>query len=269
MHTLKKFIVLKLRKYSTIINFVKRSKNNNIKGRLEVLKDRKYYKYYHVMKDPVTGKAKRTYIKKEKIELAKSLAQQAFNQKLLRKVIPNFKLYKFLYDAFEEDEVETLFKEMDEGRKVLVQLPYQVWEQKLEEWRGKEYPKKGFRKDDLVIFTKNNERVRSKIEKILADGFSDRGLYYKYECPLRLKNGLILHPDFTFLSPYTHKEVYWEHLGKIDDPEYALKALLKLRSYAENGIELGEQLLLTFESSTQTINQNYVNHLIYKYLINK
>ena len=39
-------------------------------------------------------------------------------------------------------------------------------------------------KDSTGIMTNNNEFVRSKSEKILADLFSSQGIVYIYECPL-------------------------------------------------------------------------------------
>ena len=60
---------------------------------------------------------------------------------------------------------------------------------------------------------------------------------------------------------------YHEHFGKMDDPQYARKALEKIRLYENNGIFIGEQLILTFESSEQPLDNREFELLIEKYLI--
>ena len=50
----------------------------------------------------------------------------------------------------------------------------------------------------------------------------------------------IVYPDFTFLSPKTGEEIYWEHDGRMDDPEYARKAIKKIETYEKNGIFQGK-----------------------------
>lgn len=73
-----------------------------------------------------------------------------------------------------------------------------------------------------------------------------KGIPYKYEKPLYLKGYGIVYPDFTFLSKRTRKEIYWEHEGRMDDSEYAKTAIKKIKTYEDNGIYLGENLILTF-----------------------
>ena len=53
----------------------------------------------------------------------------------------------------------------------------------------------------------------------------------------------------------------------MDDPQYARKALEKIRLYEDNGIFIGEQLILTFESSEQPLDKREIELLIEKYLI--
>ena len=44
------------------------------------------------------------------------------------------------------------------------------------------------------------------------------------------------------------KELYWEHMGMMDNGEYAEKAVRKISAYYQNGIYPGEALILTFEN---------------------
>ena len=112
--------------------------------------------------------------------------------------------------------------------------------------------------------------MRSKSEKIIADKYYERGIPYKYEKPLLLRKQaktITIRPDFTTLNKRTRIQRYHEHFGKMDDPQYARKALEKIRLYESNGIFIGEQLIITFESSEQPLDKREFELLIEKYLI--
>lgn len=124
---------------------------------------------------------------------------------------------------------------------------------------------KGFAEGAPVIMTNSGIRVRSKSEKILADYFDSLGIKYKYECPLYLKGYGTVYPDFTFLSRMG-KEIYWEHEGMMDNPDYAKAAVQKIETYEKNGIFPGENLILTFETTASIINTELVKELTIRYL---
>ncbi|MBO5165711.1 MAG: hypothetical protein J6B90_03800, partial [Lachnospiraceae bacterium] len=86
------------------------------------------------------------------------------------------------------------------------------------------------------------------------------------ECPLRLKGYGKFYPDFTVLNVKKRKEIYWEHLGMMDDVDYVDNALQKIRIYEENGIYTGENLIITYETKKNPINQKIVNRMISRYL---
>ncbi|WP_200277183.1 hypothetical protein, partial [Rhodovulum adriaticum] len=111
------------------------------------------------------------------------------------------------------------------------------------------------------------ERVRSKSEKILADIFYSKGIDYKYECPVNLSNSVRIYPDFTFLHPTSKKEIYWEHHGMMDDPAYSEETIRKIRTYEKNGIFVGKNLIITFETRSQTLDGEWVEKLIKEHLL--
>ena len=92
------------------------------------------------------------------------------------------------------------------------------------------------------------------------------GIEYKYECPLKLKNFGVVYPDFTFLRKRDCKEIYWEHDGRMDDPEYAEKAVRKINSYIANGIFPGDKLIISYETSGVVLNDRVIKMLIKKYI---
>ena len=118
-----------------------------------------------------------------------------------------------------------------------------------------------------MIITDRGERVRSKSEKIMADYFYRNGIFYKYERPLYLRGVGILYPDFTFLSPKTGGEIYWEHNGRMDDPVYARKAVNKILTYERNQIYAGEKLILTYETEQTVLSTRTIECMVEKYLV--
>jgi len=110
------------------------------------------------------------------------------------------------------------------------------------------------------------EQVRSKSEVIIADALNRMKIPYRYEYPLYLQKTGTIYPDFTVLNVKLRKEMYWEHLGMLDDSMYAENVVQKLTSYEQNEIFPGEKLILTFETKQQPLNQKLIMQLILRYL---
>ena len=91
--------------------------------------------------------------------------------------------------------------------------------------------------------TLNGEMVRSKSEVLLANLFYLYQVSYAYEKPLNL-DGYTIHPDFTITLP-TGKQIYWEHLGMLDNPQYAQNWAKKNSTYRQHGISEGHGLIIT------------------------
>ena len=154
-----------------------------------------------------------------------------------------------------------------EERKNLVLSDYVSDERYAEEWQAKQYQPKGFRPETPEMYTVKGERVRSKSEKIIADTLERNKIPYRYEYPIELTGGFLIHPDFCVLNKRTRNEYFWEHLGKMDDPEYSSKNIRRLQQMAENGILPGRNLLITAETSTNVLNARTMNIIIREYLL--
>ncbi len=230
-------------------------------GGLRISVDRGKTRYYHCFDDRYGS-----YIPKNNLELAYRLAQKSYNEAVLKKAENRLELIaKCLYDYF-DDEIETLYTSLHSERQKLVVPVEPTLEQLEKQWLDESYKAKEFHEGTPVILTEKGERVRSKSEKILADHFYRNNIPYKYEKPLNLAGYGIIYPDFTFFSKRTREELYWEHEGMMDTPEYANAAVKKINSYQMNGICLGERLILTFETEQDVLNMRIVNELIDKHL---
>lgn len=177
------------------------------------------------------------------------------------------------YHCVEDNEgtyiskIDSELPKLHTQRQLLVTPIEPIWEKEFARWYDSEYHGKEFYEGTAEIVTEKGERVRSKSEKILADYFYRNNILYQYEKPLYLKGYGTIYPDFTFLSKKTRKEIYWEHEGMMDKPEYAKSAVKKIESYQRNGIHLGERLILTFETELTVLNSQIVEELVEKYLV--
>jgi hypothetical protein len=88
------------------------------------------------------------------------------------------------------------------------------------------------------------DMVRSKSEVIIANLLHERGIEFRYEKPLYAQDGTMYLPDFTLV--WNGEEVYWEHLGRLDLPEYLKKWEVKKAWYNKY---FPQRLLITREGS--------------------
>lgn len=117
--------------------------------------------------------------------------------------------------------------------------------------------------------TPRGERVRSKSEWMIASMLDASGVPYRYEETVGLHElyGGAFHPDFTVLNKRTRKEYYWEHFGRMDDPEYVEESFMpKIIEYYTFGFIPGEKLLMTFESKNHPFDTVQVKRIIETYL---
>lgn len=236
---------------------------NAPEGRLRLSKSQNYLQYYHCTEK----KKKGTYITKNNQELTSKLAQKSYDEKVLCLAEKRYSQITKLARDYEEDELEKIYVQEHIERQKLIKPVEATWEQKLDEWKRKEYKGKEFQEGTPIILTEKGERVRSKSEKIMADYFFRHGIEYKYECPLYLNGVGTVYPDFTFLSRKTGEEIYWEHNGKVDEANYARNMVRKIQVYENNNIFQGERLILTYETEQTILNTGKIEQLVKRYLM--
>lgn len=231
-------------------------------GYLRISKDKSKVRYYHCVNDRY-GR----YISKGDEQLPKQLAQKTYYMEVTKRAEKRLNQIKKITKDYSDNEMENVFTSLHKERQALVTPIEPTWNQIVTRWYEEEYQGKEFQEGTAVILTEKGERVRSKSEKILADFFYKRNILYKYERPLYLKGYGTVYPDFTFLSKKLGQEIYWEHEGMMDKPEYARAAVRKIGSYQKNGIYPGERLILTFETEQSVLNSNNIEELVKKYLL--
>lgn len=220
--------------------------------------------YYHKTE---RQQKKGKYISSEERKIAAALAQKDYDLHFLKRVEEQKKRICRAIDILPEDDVMEVYSELSEARKKLVTPHILTDEEYVEQWMSVQYVGKAFAPDTPEIITERGERVRSKTEKMLADKFFAMGIPYRYECPLHMKGYGNVYPDFTLLNIHKREEVYWEHFGMMDNPEYAHKAIQKLESYNANGIYIGKNLLVTFETLRNPLNTRTVEKLLKEFIL--
>ena len=220
-------------------------------GELRVIRHHTNYQYYHSLP------GQRNYISKKNPKLAIKLAQKEYDQTVLAKALTFQKQVDALWHTLEVD-FDDIINQFPEEKKELIKPYFTSDDEFIKEWESMSYDGKPIDESTPELFSNNGEQVRSKSEKIIADKLAEMGIPYRYEAPLFLGTMGIVYPDFTLLKVCTREEIYWEHLGMMDDPNYVHKALNKINTYIRNGYIPGKNLLLTFESKAIPLNMRNV-----------
>ena len=237
-----------------IIENAKKRLKNAPSGHLRISKSRGRVEYY--FKDEqcsASGKNGR-YMKANERKLAKCIAQRDYDIQLLKKATERVKAIEKFLEKYEKTGLKEMYQKMNPHRRELIDAVVISDEEYVKQWQAVDYERKPIINDTQVIITERGERVRSKSEKIIADKLNMLGVSYRYECPILLDGNIKVYPDFTILRIPEREEVYLEHFGMMDDMDYLKKVMHKLKTYESNGIYLGINLFITFETSIRPIN---------------
>ena len=267
---IRKMLLKKEQELVKLIEMAEKYSESSVPGTLQISMIKGKARYYHSYLDPKGNKhLKYLSAGKEGAKIVE-LAQHSYNAAFLKKAAEQLKAVRRALNTIDEDALTNVFAFLHSERKKLVTPLVPDENMYVRQWEQDEYQPGFFSDQAPLIHSNRGERVRSKSEKIIADKYYERGIPYKYEKPLLLRKQaktITIRPDFTTLNKRTRIQRYHEHFGKMDDPQYARKALEKIRLYEENGLFVGEQLILTFESSEQPLDKKELELLIEKYLI--
>lgn len=258
---------LELRKaeLEKIISDATKILNVSPEGCLEVVHKDNHFRYYiKATTKQSSDVPKRKYV--GNIELAKALANRDYAKQILKVATLELSQINSLLKVHANSTADDCFNQLHPGRKCLVSPLLFDDDEYANLWLASRssiqntYPKK------TPILTENNEVVRSKSEKIIADKLKLMGIPYKYEEAITLE-GNIRFPDFTVLNKNSRKVYYWEHVGMIDKPGYFKDVITKSEIYLRNNIILGKNLIITYETSEQPLSVQNIETLIREYFL--
>lgn len=232
-------------------------------GSLRICKHGKKTQYYH-RNNPKDFNG--VYIRENDIKFAQKLAQKDYDKKVLCAVEKELSAINKYLSSYPEKSVEQIYESLHGERQKIITPVVETDSEYIRKWEEKTYQGKDFYEGTPKLYTLKGERVRSKSEMIIADMLNKEGIPYRYEYPIYLRGIGKVHPDFTVLNIKKREEMFWEHLGMMDDPAYVEATLKKIASYEQNGIFPGEHLILTYETRMIPINQKLVKIMIEHYL---
>lgn len=206
-----------------------------------------------------------TYIPAARKDLVRRLAQKDYDAKIVRTIEKEESaITKYLArdPAF---HMEDLYRQLSPERQELVVPVIESDEAFIKNWREVSFSHREIPIDGYSFITDQGEQVRSKSEVIIANALARENVPYRYEYPVYLEGMGTVHPDFTILNVRQRREILWEHLGMMDDPEYAENAVRKLSVYENNEYYPGENLILTWETRTQPLDIRIVKTMIERY----
>lgn len=263
MKTTKDYLMVLENEFERLYKILKKENNFDIEGSLAIDTRGKSTVYNHIVyKDQ---KRISNYISTSDIDLAKQLAQNSYNNKLEPKIEKILNLVKKLNSIYEENTIDDVYNNLSLERQKLVTPIRPTWEQLVKLWEKQEYNTNTY-ESNTPIYTKKNEIVKSKSERLIADILYDMDIPYRYEPAVKLKNNRTVYPDFVILTR-NRTQILLEHFGMMDKSDYASDAIEKIIRYEQMGFIQGKNIVFTFETSTNPLNQSTIYKLVNEFFI--
>ncbi len=206
-----------------------------------------------------------TYLTEDKAKKIGIYAQKRYERQLLKNARAELQqMEKCLKILEPKADIEGVYAAMPEVLKPYIAANKKTDKGYEQRWSNEKVYLNKRLKDGEGFPTLRGDRVRSKSEVIIADRLYLAGLSYRYEIffPMEFEDLDYVYPDFQILNPRTREEFLWEHLGMLDNSEYANKQLKKISGYSRKGYLPGKNLILSFESDERPLDVTYVNAVI-------
>lgn len=246
-------------------NYLNKLKLSSYTQSVRAAKHGKTFQYF--LRSSVHDKTGK-YVKTKDLHLVKPIIQAEYEKKAIASVNKELKLLKNLINFYEQNKsIEDIFTNFPEGKQAMTEPVVETSEQFLNKWMNKKYTPLPFKDDDPEYFSKKDERMRSKSELLISGIMIDLGIHYVYEMPLKLKNGITIHPDFTIIDAKNGRILYYEHFGLMDNENYVNNAISKILEYQACGYYLGESLLVSFESSQMHLDTKAVQRMLEHFVV--
>lgn len=243
---------------------IERRITNAPQGALRISHSNGCTQYYHrTTAQDSAGK----YIRKKDIDMARMLAQKEYDTRINCEISQQIDKISAFLNSYNPQNIVDIYDGLNSDRKALVEAVILPDDEYIKQWKAVDYPGMGFGDEAMELYNDAGERVRSKSEVIISNELLKMGIAYRYEYPVRLISGRIVHPDFYCLNLRKREEIIYEHFGMMDDPEYANKAIKKMEEYQRNGYWLGKNFIATFESARKAVNPHEVKELARQYLL--
>lgn len=243
---------------------LEKNKSKYPEGKIHVVKSKNSIQYY-VRTSPKDKSGE--YLSKQYTDKIKIFLQKKYDEEVIKLInLEMTSLEKFLRksDAINQ-KIQSLYSQNPQEIKKYI-IPIDMSDDDYAtEWMNVPYQKKKINSSVPVFVTNNGEQVRSKSELMIANRLFELKIPYRYECQLTLSGGRTIYPDFTILDTYNRREIYWEHRGMMDKQEYANHSVQRIKDYNREGIFLGDNLIITEETSAVPLDTSEIDSVIRHY----
>ena len=234
-------------------------------GKIHIIRKNQAIQYY-VRKTPSDRSG--NYLPKTESSKIRKYLQKAYYEKAITIVESEIDTLKKILSCsrFSQNMIEIYSEYPEEIRNFVVPLECSD-EDFVNKWMEEKYVGKQIPETTATFTTNKGEQVRSKSELNIANALAAKGIPYKYECPLTLKGGNTIYPDFTVLNVKKRRVIYWEHRGMMDDRGYSRDAVERTKDMNRNGIILGKNLIITEETGNCPLNTTEIDAVINNYFL--
>ena len=212
---------------------------------------------------------KREYLGKDKQVEIRKLARKQYYLSMKKAVDDELKHVSQCIGKLNTcSDVDDVYDALDDSIKHHIEPMKNTSEDDVRKWLKKNSYLKDRRQLSGQNKTLKGEYVKSKSEVIIADRLTYYGVPYVYEVTTA-KDAFeeMGRPDFLILNKRTGKEYFWEHLGRMGDPQYATRNQVKMEQFARQGILPGKNLIVSFECGERPLSTEYVDSIIKESLI--
>ncbi|MBP5633242.1 MAG: hypothetical protein J6Y21_10835 [Clostridia bacterium] len=241
--------------------FVVERLENAPDGKLRI-KRKNGHVYYYIRHDAHNSNGK--YLPRANIRLIRNLAQKEYDEKALSAIDAELSVIKSCRRHWCElpvTPVEMVYDEIPDELKEMVMPLTESDKLFIKRWNESEFEQLKYKEEEKKYATERGDLVRSKSEMVIANLLFKKGIPYRYECALQIC-GRIVYPDFTVLDVKKRKEIYWDHFGVVDDYDYAVKALRKMRDYSLAGLITENRIIVTAETSDESLDSGKISSMI-------
>ena len=116
---------------------------------------------------------------------------------------------------------------------------------------------------DIKLLTKLLKDYRMISHEAIAEILLRNGIPFVYELPHVLKNGKIVHTDFTILSTIDYKtEILLEHEGSMADAGYRDKHAWRVENYYLSGYIPNVNLFFTYDGMNGSVDGEAIQRIV-------
>ena len=250
MKSIKKELYKHEKELESIIKKLDTRQKLDFDGHIKIIKNKTGASYIHYKND----KYIRTLSSDDKSTI-QSYFQSNYENKVYKKSKKLLPTIKRLNKLYEDNLIDDIYDNLDSIKKSIVKPIRKTKKQISEEWLSEGYRSLSIPKEEF----------RSKSEYIITSKLKSKAIPFKYEKELLLREYGRVYPDFTIFDPNTKQEIYWEHFGMMDDPDYRDKTYKKIQAYMDNGYLPGINFIMTFERNVKPLNYKLVDKMISEY----